>query len=233
MRSDMAKVIVERPRTGGGGSFPLRTRPDCDRLPPDEWLARQGMRRPWLKGHHKHLNENLAPLKRYLQSQVGRPWTKVYSEICQRINRNSAVQLHIWQHLMQYVCTDPYVARGVVRRPIWHYHLYIVDPRNGLLRENPRRSRKHVSPAPAPDPDCVPIDHQSEYRRLDGIWYELRLATPPQHRDTYDFAIRNTLKCLDDATLRKFYGRLVYAAGKRQLNKNEIRRIGLPPASEQ
>src|SRR5438309_9686382 len=29
----------------------------------------------------KWLNENLAPLRRYLESNVGRPWSKVYAEI--------------------------------------------------------------------------------------------------------------------------------------------------------
>ena len=31
------------------------------------------------RGGFKVLNENLAPLRRYLEAQVGRPWDKIYS----------------------------------------------------------------------------------------------------------------------------------------------------------
>jgi len=36
--------------------------------------------------HEKWLNENLAPLRRYLMRQVGRPWDKVYGEIRKTID---------------------------------------------------------------------------------------------------------------------------------------------------
>src|SRR5436190_1361811 len=102
MREDMAKVIVERPRLGGGASFP-RPRWRGDEM---ENLPRcQGMKRAWA-ADSKSLNENLAPLRRFLESNVGRPWNKVFSEICQQMNMNSAVQLHIWQHVEQYVCRN-------------------------------------------------------------------------------------------------------------------------------
>ena len=144
MRSDMAKVIVERPRTGGGFSFPRR-RPDCDRLEMDEWRSREGIRRPW-GSNRKGLNENLAPLRRYLQSQIGRPWDKVYSEICQHMNRDSAVQLHIWQHLMQFVSVTPRAERP------WRSADFIVHPRTGLLQVNPNRWQRTRSA-----PQQIPI----------------------------------------------------------------------------
>ena len=76
MREDMARVIVERPRKGGHRSRGSR-RQEYEDLP-----AHEGMRRPWaVRGDEKELNENLAPLRRYLARQVGRPWSKVYSEI--------------------------------------------------------------------------------------------------------------------------------------------------------
>src|SRR5688500_12073029 len=109
MRDDMAQVIVERPRYGGGIKYPRGSVRDTDRLPAEDWKRREGIGRPWRgRSGEKFLNENLSPLRRFLRSSVGRPWDKVYGEICERINRNSAVQLHIWQHLVQYVCTNPY-----------------------------------------------------------------------------------------------------------------------------
>ena len=73
MRDDMAQVIVERPRLRGGSTRKGRTG-DWDAMP-----SREGMRRPHvLRGDPKPLNENLSPLRRFLERQVGRPWDKVY-----------------------------------------------------------------------------------------------------------------------------------------------------------
>ena len=55
----------------------------------------------------RSLNENLAPLRRYLHAQVGRPWNKVFSEIC-CIDRRNTVQQHIHQHI-----GDPFIAVDV------------------------------------------------------------------------------------------------------------------------
>src|SRR5688572_30014619 len=131
MREDMAKVIVERPRKRGGLKYPRGSVRGVDRMPLDDWPKRRGIRRPWQERHaEKFLNENLAPLRRFLQSNVGRPWDKVYGEICQRINRSSAVQLHIWQHLSDFVCTNAHEIEGYVGRRfhgrLWHD--FYVDP---------------------------------------------------------------------------------------------------------
>jgi len=77
MRKDMYKVIVERPRRGKErDSLACQLRGDLDGPP------RLGMRAGY---GYRELNENLAPLRRYLHTQVGRPWGKVFSEICARI----------------------------------------------------------------------------------------------------------------------------------------------------
>ena len=81
MRPDMYKVIVERPRRG------KRTRPLAIRFRNDlESPAHLSMRAVY---DHRELNENLNPLRRYLRAQVGRPWSKVFSEICES-ERNAA-----------------------------------------------------------------------------------------------------------------------------------------------
>jgi hypothetical protein len=66
MREDMYKVIVERPRRGGGVQGDGRNwRNSRDRG------AHLGMQRGYAS--RKWLNENLAPLKRWLHKQVHRP----------------------------------------------------------------------------------------------------------------------------------------------------------------
>jgi hypothetical protein len=99
MRDDMARVIVERPRIPDfkdrrkGRSRPLEALP-----------AHEGMRRPHLlHGDGKTLNENLRPLRRYLERQVGRPWDKVYAEIAANLRVDNAVQQHVRDHLRDFV----------------------------------------------------------------------------------------------------------------------------------
>ena len=67
MRADMSRVIVERPRRGG---FHRRGRA----VPLEDLPHHEGMRRPHvLSGGEKSLNENLAPLRRYLERQPQPP----------------------------------------------------------------------------------------------------------------------------------------------------------------
>lgn len=68
----------------------------------------RSLRSDHIKNHNgKRLNENLNPLYNFLKSSVGRNFDKVYSELRKNINANSAVQLHILEHLKYYVVRDP------------------------------------------------------------------------------------------------------------------------------
>ena len=88
MRDDMARVIVERPRIPDRGARRKRRPVPLDQLP-----AQEGMRRPHIRfWGGKQLNENLAPLRRYLERQVGRPWDKIYSDIVAHLRVDSTVQ---------------------------------------------------------------------------------------------------------------------------------------------
>src|SRR5262245_19799390 len=112
MRPDMSKVIVERPRHGSSDrTRAKRRRREVRRLGLDALPRREGIKR--LRGGTKHLNEHLAPLRRYLESQVGRPWDKVFSEICAHINRNSAVQDHVRDHVDDYVEVNTVLIDGI------------------------------------------------------------------------------------------------------------------------
>src|ERR1700733_10559155 len=98
MREDMAQVIVERPRIKPYNHRKGRS-PDLENLPDHE-----GMRRGRaLRGDRKQLNENLAPLRRYLEKQISRPWDKIYSEIAAHLRIDSAVQQHVRDHLCDFV----------------------------------------------------------------------------------------------------------------------------------
>ena len=95
MRKDMSKVIVERPRRGTWkAGKPGRTRALFD--DDGEPVRAKGATEPKGRAQKtKWLNENLNPLKRYLASQVGRPWRKIYSEISEHLKPSSTVQQHV------------------------------------------------------------------------------------------------------------------------------------------
>ena len=153
MRADMAKVIVERPRKKGGAwnkpkGYQRRLRRHGEDGPP----TREGIKARW-QAHTKDLNEHLGPRRRYLDKQVGRPWDKVFSEICARIDRSSAVQDHVRDHVAEYIATHVILIDGVpcngeggksygkplhqIRSRPWY-----VCPRTGLLRRVSMPSRK-------------------------------------------------------------------------------------------
>jgi hypothetical protein len=131
MREDMAQVIVERPRIKPYNNRKGRRRA-LDNLPKHEGMRRGHAER----GDTKRLNENLAPLRRYLEGQVGRPWDKVYAEIAAHLRVDSTVQQHVRGHLRDFVAVTPRRNlsswRPSVRGGLWWQRLY-VDPVTGLL----------------------------------------------------------------------------------------------------
>jgi hypothetical protein len=158
-------------------------------------------------------SENLAPLRRYLEAQVGRPWDKVYSEIRAHVDADSAVQYHILQHLYDRLAVSVWrEADGVLwyqnrwgrSRPLhesWGIRLYIC-PDTGLIR---RVKRRREQPAAAKPPDHLPAtsdDH--EYRDLGGQWYEVWWGTINQDGSWVRAIVR-----------------------KRQLGYKELRGLGL------
>ena len=131
MRHDMAKVIVERPRRVE------RATPRGRAVAHEDLPTQEGMRARHVRNWGgKVLNENLQPLRRYLERQVGRPWNKVYAEISLHLRPTSAVQQHVRDHLRDFVAVTPRRLHFPMRqRPgtnIWPQPFY-VDRRTGLL----------------------------------------------------------------------------------------------------
>jgi hypothetical protein len=201
MREDMDEIIIERPRWGSrmrhkrrAGRFDgkVEARRDPESLPFRIGLqrdARQG-------GTTKCLNENLKPLQRYLESQINRPWDKVWSEISKNLRVTSAVQQHVRDHVPDFVAIRVMIKDGalwvsernirLVRLADSYFRMY-VDPRTGLLRRNKHFksfSRKRR------DEEAAVARHLAErmrelapslqlHRFEDGTWWEVRLAPIP------------------------------------------------------
>jgi hypothetical protein len=145
MRPDMFEVIIERPRGGAGrekgNRRGERTERAFERAPKREGMG-MGRGTKWL-------NENLAPLRRFLRRRTGKPWSRVSSEMSAVLSMRSAVQKHVMDHVRQYVEEDVVLVDGKPHyshsrhgrsgplecHPRWPR--FYVCPRTGLLREAP------------------------------------------------------------------------------------------------
>jgi hypothetical protein len=197
MRSDMHKVIVERPRAGSGRSFrkgdPLR------KMARDELPARESMK--VRHSDRRHFNENLSPLRRWLRRQVGRPWDHVYSDACKVIKPTSTVKNHVKIHLLEFVhrsvvllddlpcTTQSWSGRGYSE--LYNGGLY-VDPASGILRIHRRR---HGARTVHPELARLLLEEEMSqtevarrrldlakdervirrllFRKLNGLWHEI------------------------------------------------------------
>jgi len=241
MREDMAKVIVERPRHGSRARQAAKgyqkrlQRHGLEEAPRRESMFARG-------GRSKSLNEHLGPLRRYLRKQVGRPWDKVFSEICEHIRVDSAVQSHVRDHLWDYVELHVVEIDGVPcygsgwfsGRPIaqrGRQTLYVC-PRTGLLREirHEKRARRAV------EVKHVRIDADRVRWQLGDIWFEVVFrALTAATFDDWDHVLRVPAREVTTSLAMRTYGALVYAASKRQLNSREARktRVMLERASQE
>jgi hypothetical protein len=157
MRPDMFHLLVERPRLRiprrNGSHYPrgrLHNRFERDL---EEAPSKLGMKFPHAT---KWLNENLAPLCRWLRSQTGRPWPKVYGEIRSVVDARSAVKKHILEHLEQFVAEHVEMVNGYPHHLRWGKRVALfqrgmqvqlwVHPRTGILHEAPRQRRKPPRP---------------------------------------------------------------------------------------
>jgi len=171
MRPDMSKVIVERPRRGSR----LRNHKsalalDPSRIDDDRYIDPPEPRH----SGEKSLNENLAPLRRYLERNVGRPWSKVHAEIMATLDSRKATGLHILQHLVHFVATSTWLeGRTVMEVKRWGRGgpepvtgLY-VHPVSKLLRRAPDR-KKAVRARTVSE---VSLHPNTVCRLIDEVWY--------------------------------------------------------------
>lgn len=261
MRKDMKKKLVDCYREGSGytrrpGKKGRCKNPDVirDRRTPLELeevtdeetgetyldlaerssLPRSAGTRP--KGwDRKMFGENLNPLWRYLQKQVGKNWDKVYSEICENMDRRSAVGGHIFEHLWGYVVPAKKVriVNGVPNRihpyldgfePITYKgkvgegECFYVDPRDNKLKRGGPPSESVWQKKARERRE----DREDRLRDLGGgvwmtrhlhtdLWYRL-VAVDQEYR--YEEVQRKEPKYAEGSMqfARDEYGRVVYEA---------------------
>jgi hypothetical protein len=232
MRDDTAKAGAERPRRSKGrkrrGSW-------------EEQPRREGMRR--CEGA-KALGERPGPLRRFLLARAGRPWDKIFSEICTRLSRHPGGSARLRDRIERIVAMHVVLIDGVpcqgdgfgygepLRSGRGWRPLYVC-PKSGLLRrvKEPKQPQRPVETAALPEPIKVSATQQCHF--LDGAWHLVTVAPLPQGPRRADCrkvdVVLNRRACeipAEDAA--KVYGAAVYATSKRRLAKRELRRWPIP-----
>jgi len=242
----MAKVIVERPRHGsrmrGYGKGYQRK---LQKIAREELPKREGMKR--FRGSRvKFLNEHLSPLRRFLLGQVGRPWDKVFAEICAHISRDSAVQDHVRDHVFDYVADKVVAIDGILYQitswgpqiPLfgsWRHPVLYVCPKSGILKLVKQVSRRDRYRQHMELPVLfVPIDFDTSLVRRFGVWHHVRFQRFPKAFLTSFHALPLTVfDVLQGTRLTRdqavhHYGRAVVAIETRLATRAEIRKYAEP-----
>jgi hypothetical protein len=253
MRDDMYKVIVERPRWGSR----MRTRDGRLYRASEDVPSKIGMKHGYEQ--RKQLNENLAPLKRWLQSQVNRPWSKVYAELCANIDRRNTVQEHIFAHIEQFVEINAQLIDGRIYTaernwdgsvPIEESHYGVVlyvHPTTGILRPVKRVSyakqyRAKIARERAEEEKTFRVLSETEQLHcIDGIWYLIEVDTIDAREMQRD-AVSGEVVCtitrekqfteMGEALRARYHRGGVYAKRKRQLSHKELQRYKLKNAGD-
>lgn len=185
MRDDLHKVLCERPRRRPYNADKRHRKDnlDCEDMPTKESMKIN-------HEHRKELNENLPPLYRYLNDQVGRKWDDVYSEIRKTIvgKNPNAVKGHILQHIFDFkgVELHSYALDGKrYRKTSYAYRrseldnnqLYVDD--EGIIRKY-KNNKKKVNYSQVIKEKWMEtarhLPNGNQARKINGIWYEITLS---------------------------------------------------------
>jgi hypothetical protein len=259
MRKDMFKVIVERPRSrvaaNRGLHSPARRLKnfvlDEDGEVIDARGGKLGMKkimRGQPKVIRKYLNENLNPLRRYFDKQVGRKWGDVYSEVCENLNPNSTVMQHVRDHVKDFVIDRPtWTIDGKVyyipeynysrqMREITEDDLYVDNA--GYLRRGPgvgraaRNKERAAARLAENNKDKVVVTAAFYFKKENGIWFKYVTTEVWKNRTTWVRDEKGKPVMKEDGTYE-----FVLEPYKEDLtrrytaNKKEIRDYGLKKAA--
>jgi hypothetical protein len=240
MRPDMSKVLVERPRKWRG---PRRQLSKAEQL---DGPTFEGIRRSYRSP--RCLNENLQPLRRFLESRVGKYWPKVYAEICENLRPTSTVQQHVRDHLRDFVATNTSIKDDVIwvhdrwrPEPVessgCHFYVHPISQclmrnkrRYGWNREHEKRQQAITAEIHARRRD---LGDGRQLHKLKGCWFEVRLARVPSLTRLHANSAAIPRDVVIDAGMsglspRELYGWYdVVAVAKRQLGRRELKAYGL------
>lgn len=220
MRQDFFKILVERPRKYDEWSKP-KYRKKIDEFIDD--LPKYASMKRSEKRHNptKVLNENLSPLWRFFEKNIGRPWNDVWAEICKNIDSRSTVKNHVKQHAYLPNEYKIMMIGGIPHRydygeptPIyWPDYRFYVNPETGILERPPKKPKRILA-------DVVKL-----IIKKDEDWYELIKG------NWFWFCVEKTTVTyprFDKETKERIYPdgvRVVSKTYRKSCNKKEIKWI--------
>ncbi len=130
----------------------------------------------------KEMSDRLSPLYRFLFSRIGRPWSEVYSEIRQQVNRGTMrgyhlLDGHLFMHMIEQKVADVGGGALVGKSGSFHRDFY-VHPETGIFCYNDSGHTKSYY-------RTVRFNHQVtkirisellEFRLVNNEWFEVRFV---------------------------------------------------------
>jgi hypothetical protein len=172
----MKDLLLDTGRNGGSdrGVFSRAKVKSCD---PDSLPKRLPSSRSRCGG--KGQGDRLNPLRRFLKANCGRPWAKVYAEICEFADARTIRGYHLRQHVWSYVVPNNFGV-GHNRR----YGPFFVD-KDGTLQEARKqteaerraeyaawRKRHKIKEPPAKRANPrIAVDADHWYEKIEGFWF--------------------------------------------------------------
>ncbi|MEM9539299.1 MAG: hypothetical protein AAGA60_07280 [Cyanobacteria bacterium P01_E01_bin.42] len=230
------RIVIERPRGGLRVSCKKVKgyRKELRRITRE--AREEGLLKPFVMKQKywktRYFSDHLAPLIRWLRSQVGQPWNCVYSELCYQLDTSTLSGQHILSHVWDIVERDARIIDGIPYHKTacsgrlqrldighwrWREYLYI-HPETGILCLAKRPSQKPKKKRN----DRLECDRDRQYRKIDGIWYLVSFKNTPLRYKPFDILLHQKIS---DRRAIQEYGKKVYAFHKRHCTKKEIKAI--------
>lgn len=155
----------------------LKTRWSSTRIAPgDEVAIPSGFHlTPNRKAPRKCFSDRLGPLRRYLATQVGRPWSVIEGEFKKALDTRTVIGRHLWDHALQEVVRECWMHADGRPRTLRGYpvrNLY-VHPRTGLLlRPKPYRDDAFLArQCRLAQANAVVLDASTSAEKIGDLWY--------------------------------------------------------------
>ena len=206
-----------------------------------------------ISSRRKDFNDDLQPLIRFISSNIRRPWDKVYSELCAKLDKRTVSGLHVFNHIFDFV----HLHVEIRDKKVWYFRhgekweltshekwpRFYVHPKTGILlkaKTYPRaRAESHRM-------EFIEVDAYRRNYKLNGIWYEVifedvketikrSVHAGGQVQVNFESNIEPRLyhQFFPDSgmptewsCIEKF-GRAIFPKSKRQLNSREIRKMSV------